>query len=154
MSKRKGYHHPVARNVQRICLSLTITLALGSNLALGQDLAAVRTVPDQQAPRLEQGSKAAQILPTGQRIDLWAIPGGQFWDAIAQRSCGKIATVAQPRHDAQYWAEKTKGMDFHVEDHIDTQKYNRILWEGIMGTPYPEHLRLDTAGAIDTPDHD
>jgi len=72
----------------------------------------------------------------------------------AQRSCGKIATVAQPRHDAQYWAEKTKGMDFHVEDHIDTQKYNRILWEGIMGTPYPEHLHLESAGAIDTPDHD
>jgi hypothetical protein len=47
-------------------------------------------------------------------------------------------SVQLPTHDAAWWAEKTKGMDFSVEDRIDTEKFNRILWEGLMGDkPYP-----------------
>jgi len=46
---------------------------------------------------------------------------------------------AKPRHDAAYWAAKTKGMDFSVEDRVDPAKFNRILWEGLAGerVPYP-----------------
>jgi hypothetical protein len=40
---------------------------------------------------------------------------------------------AQPRHDAVYWAAKTEGMDFSAEDRIDTPRFNRILWAGLMG---------------------
>jgi len=41
-------------------------------------------------------------------------------------------------HDATYWAKVTEGMDFSVEDHLDAQKYNRIVWKGLMGDkPYP-----------------
>ncbi|HYA62785.1 MAG TPA: bifunctional YncE family protein/alkaline phosphatase family protein [Candidatus Sulfotelmatobacter sp.] len=41
-------------------------------------------------------------------------------------------------HDATYWAKVTEGMDFSVEDHLDAQRYNRILWKGLMGDkPYP-----------------
>jgi DNA-binding beta-propeller fold protein YncE len=41
-------------------------------------------------------------------------------------------------HDSQWWAEQTKGMDFSVEDHLDTPKYNRLVWVGTMGDkPYP-----------------
>ena len=44
----------------------------------------------------------------------------------------------KPTHDAAYWAEATKGMDFTAEDRIDFQKYNRIIWKGMMGDkPYP-----------------
>ena len=44
-----------------------------------------------------------------------------------------------PSHDAAWWAERTKGMDFSVEDHLDTPKFNRVLWEGTMGSkPYPD----------------
>jgi YVTN family beta-propeller protein len=47
--------------------------------------------------------------------------------------------AARPRHDAAYWAAKTKGMDFSVEDHIDSAKFNRIIWRGLEGkdVPYP-----------------
>lgn len=46
----------------------------------------------------------------------------------------------KPTHDAQYWAEATKGMDFSVEDHFDFDQYNRILWKGLKGDqPYPDH---------------
>jgi hypothetical protein len=43
-----------------------------------------------------------------------------------------------PTHDAAWWEAKTKGFDFSVEDRIDSEKFNRILWEGLMGDkPYP-----------------
>jgi len=46
----------------------------------------------------------------------------------------------QPRHDAAYWAAKTEGMDFSAEDRIDTPRFNRILWAGLMGdaVPFPD----------------
>ncbi|HEU5411018.1 MAG TPA: bifunctional YncE family protein/alkaline phosphatase family protein [Candidatus Acidoferrales bacterium] len=52
---------------------------------------------------------------------------------------GATGVYAKPRHDAAYWAAKTKGMDFTVEDKIDSAKFNRIIWQGLMGNdaPYP-----------------
>ena len=43
-------------------------------------------------------------------------------------------------HNAAYWADKTKGFDFSVEDHLgDVDKFNRIVWQGLKGSlPYPE----------------
>jgi len=50
-----------------------------------------------------------------------------------------LADPPTPLHDAAWWAERSKGMDFSVEDHLDTAKFNRILWEGTMGAaPYPD----------------
>lgn len=44
----------------------------------------------------------------------------------------------RPLYNAAWWARQTRGMDFSVEDHLDTPKYNRILWAGTMGgRPYP-----------------
>ncbi len=41
-------------------------------------------------------------------------------------------------HGAAWWAKRTKGMDFSVEDRLDSNEYNRLLWTGIMGNkPYP-----------------
>ena len=52
----------------------------------------------------------------------------------------KVASlqVPKPTHDAKYWARVTKGMDFTAEDRFDFARYNRILWQGMMGdAPYP-----------------
>ena len=44
----------------------------------------------------------------------------------------------RPRHDAAWWAAQTLGFDFRKEDLNDAQKYNRVLWKGLMGDrPYP-----------------
>jgi hypothetical protein len=43
----------------------------------------------------------------------------------------------KPTHDAHYWAAKTRGFDFSGEDRVPTELYNRILWEGLKGTPAP-----------------
>jgi hypothetical protein len=46
--------------------------------------------------------------------------------------------LPKPTHDAAWWEAKTKGFDFSYEDRIDSQKFNRIIWEGMMGDkPYP-----------------
>ncbi|HKF52322.1 MAG TPA: hypothetical protein VKB26_08425, partial [Candidatus Acidoferrales bacterium] len=57
----------------------------------------------------------------------------------AQNGGASADAYAKPRHDAAYWADKTKGMDFSVEDRIDPAKFNRIVWEGLVGkdVPYP-----------------
>jgi DNA-binding beta-propeller fold protein YncE len=46
--------------------------------------------------------------------------------------------ILHPTHDAAYWAAATKGMDFSVEDRVDPQAFNHIVWQGLMGSkPYP-----------------
>ena len=45
--------------------------------------------------------------------------------------------MLKPTHDAQYWAAKTSTFDFSGEDRVPTDLYNRILWEGLKGTPAP-----------------
>ena len=52
---------------------------------------------------------------------------------------GSAQATKQPRHDAAWWEEKSKGLDFSVEDNLDVDRFNRILWEGLMGegVPYP-----------------
>ncbi len=52
-----------------------------------------------------------------------------------------------PTHDSAYWARATRGMDFRGEDRVDAGKFNRILWRGLKGTPYPE----ERTGARFTP---
>jgi YVTN family beta-propeller protein len=36
-----------------------------------------------------------------------------------------------PTHDGAYWARATRGMDFSVADHLDSAKFNHILWQGL-----------------------
>jgi hypothetical protein len=43
----------------------------------------------------------------------------------------------RPTHDAQYWANKTRGFDFSGEDRVPAELYNKILWEGLKGKPAP-----------------
>lgn len=58
--------------------------------------------------------------------------------AAAFKAHGVTIGNVKPLHDSKWWAEQTRGMDFSIEDHLDSAKYNRILWTGTMGDkPYP-----------------
>jgi hypothetical protein len=49
----------------------------------------------------------------------------------------------KPTHNAKYWAAKTRGFDFSAEDRVPADLYNKILWEGLKGTPAPvPHTRF------------
>jgi len=64
----------------------------------------------------------------------------------------QYAKAAKPTHTAAWWAAKTKGFDFSVPDHLDTNAYNRILWAGLMGDkPYPHR---EQKSVYDTQDDD
>jgi len=60
--------------------------------------------------------------------------------------------IPQPTHDAAWWEAKTKGFDFSSEDKVDPDKFNRVIWEGLMGgRPYPlRHSELKSEGAAGT----
>ena len=48
------------------------------------------------------------------------------------------ALISRPLHDANWWAQRTRGFTFVKEDLNDADAYNRVLWEGTMGDqPYP-----------------
>jgi DNA-binding beta-propeller fold protein YncE len=56
-----------------------------------------------------------------------------------QSSTAKITPPVHELHNATWWAQKTKGLDFSDADRIDSDAFNHILWQGIMGddVPYP-----------------
>jgi hypothetical protein len=56
--------------------------------------------------------------------------------AAAREAAARGPLPAQ-RHPAEYWAAQTRGFDFSKEDRIDSQRFNRIVWNGLMNTPYP-----------------
>ncbi|MEA5504132.1 beta-propeller fold lactonase family protein [Halotia wernerae UHCC 0503] len=51
----------------------------------------------------------------------------------------KKATVIPSVHNKQWWTQATKDFYFEVEDKLDPEKFNRVLWSGIKGDniPYP-----------------
>jgi DNA-binding beta-propeller fold protein YncE len=55
--------------------------------------------------------------------------------ATAEKTLGPV----ESSHDAAYWAGKTEGFDFTAEDKLDSDSFNRVLWNGLKGesTPYP-----------------
>jgi YVTN family beta-propeller protein len=58
------------------------------------------------------------------------------------RKAGLQGQTIVTRHDAVWWAEKTKQFNFSKEDLNDPAAYNRVLWEGTMGDqPYPVTAR-------------
>jgi YVTN family beta-propeller protein len=50
-----------------------------------------------------------------------------------------ITAAVTPKHNSQWWANATKGFNFKVEDKVDPEAFNRVLWAGIKGedVPYP-----------------
>jgi hypothetical protein len=49
-----------------------------------------------------------------------------------------LLAVLKRTHDAAYWEKVMKGQNFAREDAIDVVRFNRALWQGLMGSaPYP-----------------
>jgi hypothetical protein len=70
-----------------------------------------------------------------------AIPSNYLYNTtlpILNKYVMNRENLPQPTHDAAWWEAQTKGMDFSKADRIPTERFNRILWQGIMdGKPYP-----------------
>jgi hypothetical protein len=46
---------------------------------------------------------------------------------------GQVLAFAKDRHDASYWQKRLGDMDYEAEDRLDTPRFNRELWRGMMG---------------------
>jgi hypothetical protein len=50
----------------------------------------------------------------------------------------RVLAYATDRRTAAYWQKRIGDMDYDVEDKLDTERFNRELWKGMMGNkPYP-----------------
>jgi hypothetical protein len=60
-----------------------------------------------------------------------------------------VLASARQRHNAAWWQRKLGDMDYDEEDKLDTPRFNRELWKGIMGNhPIPPYLRERICGKI------
>ena len=52
----------------------------------------------------------------------------------------RVVLYAKDLHTASYWQKKLGDMDYDEEDKLDTSRFNRELWIGMMGRrkPYPQ----------------
>jgi hypothetical protein len=49
-----------------------------------------------------------------------------------------VLAYSKDKHTADYWQRKLGDMDFEEEDKLDTPRFNREIWKGMMGNkPYP-----------------
>jgi YVTN family beta-propeller protein len=61
----------------------------------------------------------------------------------------------KPKHNAQYWASRTAGMDFSDADRVPTGRFNKVMWEGLMGgKPYPAHAAKSALPVANKPEDD
>ena len=56
---------------------------------------------------------------------------------------GTNQAFARARQTPQYWQAVMQGQNFAVEDALDTERFNRALWHGLMGhIDYPTPIRV------------
>ena len=88
-------------------------------------------------------------------VDVFDVRSSGSWSYVAEASTVLMGTavarapgglgveyaqgpVVKPKHGAGYWARATKGLDFSDADRVPPERFNRILWKGLMGTKrYP-----------------
>ena len=61
--------------------------------------------------------------------------------------------LCRPLRSAAYWAAAMSGLNFEVEDHLDTPRFNQALWTGMTGqaqvpTPTGEDLSNDRTARL------
>jgi hypothetical protein len=85
-------------------------------------------------------AEASTVLKTTQLV---LIPGGLG----AQYARG---ADVKPKHNAAYWAKATAGFDFSDADRVPPQRFNRVLWKGLMGHKrYPAALTNQAEEKVD-----
>jgi hypothetical protein len=61
----------------------------------------------------------------------------------------------RPKHGAQYWASRTAGLDFSDADRLPTGRFNKVIWDGLMGgKPYPVRLGAGARAAAENKSDD
>jgi YVTN family beta-propeller protein len=93
------------------------------------------------APMADLFTKKPDFTPYSAIIpgDLCAAPVDPNLVPACATPGAQISAAVLPLHDAAWWAANTKGFDFSDADRVDSDAFNRVLWQGTMGdkVPYP-----------------
>jgi YVTN family beta-propeller protein len=90
---------------------------------------------------LEQSAWSYQaIVPEILRTTKLPVPSRTVANSLPRTKAA--APYSKPRHKASYWEKRLGDQDFEQEDRLETDRYNQVLWEGLMGKrPYPKSLQ-------------
>ncbi len=77
------------------------------------------------------------IVPAVLRTTQLPLPPATPANTLAETA--RIRAFEHPVHDAAYWSDRMRGLDFSRSDHANTPRLNRVLWAGLKGenVPYP-----------------
>ena len=76
------------------------------------------------------------IVPELLRSSTLPLPKATAEDSLPRAA--RVLASTRDRHTAAWWQKKLGDMDYDEEDKLDTPRFNRELWKGIMGSrPYP-----------------
>jgi DNA-binding beta-propeller fold protein YncE len=77
------------------------------------------------------------IVPNVLRTTQLPLPPATAANGLVQTA--HVKEFERPVHAAAYWGDRTRGLDFTRSDHVDTSRFNRVLWAGLKGedVPYP-----------------
>jgi YVTN family beta-propeller protein len=117
-------------------------------------VSALRTIEDiLGAPHLNLNTAFQRPM-----ADVFDIASSGAWSFVAQASTVLTGTAlarapgglgvelakgptVRPKHTARYWARATAGLDFSDADRVPPERFNRIVWRGLMGgKPYPKRM--------------
>ncbi len=90
---------------------------------------------------LNQATWSFAAQPSPVLLDTQALQNVRSTKAGAATAPTRSALATVPRrstHPAVWWADRTQGYDWSMEDRIDAVGFNKLLWEGLVGDrPYP-----------------
>ena len=119
----------------------TVSLVRTMESILGLDasgLYAAASAPMSEVFDLNQTSwNYTAIVPELLRTSQLPLPAATAENSLPETPAAMA--YARDRHAAAYWVKKLGDMDYDVEDKLDSTRFNRELWKGMMGSkPYPE----------------
>jgi DNA-binding beta-propeller fold protein YncE len=103
---------------------------------MGLNDAAAAPMADVFSSEYKPWSYTARVAPVLRTTQL-PLPAAATGDLDRNDAAEFDARYAHPRHDSAWWEKKMRGQDFSVEDDLDTGKFNRALWLGLVGPAIP-----------------
>ncbi len=77
------------------------------------------------------------IVPDLLRTSQLPLPAANASNSLPRTP--QVLAYARDRHPSSYWQRKLGDMNYEEEDKLDTPRFNRELWKGMMGNlPYPQ----------------
>jgi hypothetical protein len=87
--------------------------------------------------RAERSSTYTAIIPEVLRTTELPLPAATVANSLPLTD--RVKRFSAPRHNAEYWTTVMGEQDFNRMDNLDTNRFNRVLWDGLVGpgVPYP-----------------